>query len=35
LFGAPDVSPTSTTFGRIQTQANEPRRIQMALRVAW
>lgn len=35
LFGGPDVSPTSTTFGRIQTQANQPRRIQMALRIHW
>ncbi len=35
LFGAPDVSPTSTTFGQIRTQANEPRRIQMALRLVW
>jgi hypothetical protein len=35
LFGPPDVSPTSSTFGRIQTQANQPRRIQMALRLVW
>jgi hypothetical protein len=35
LFGPPDVSPTSTTFSRIQTQSNQPRRIQMALRLVW
>lgn len=35
LFGAADVSPTSTTFGMIQSQANQPRRIQTALRVNW
>ncbi len=34
-FGAPDVSPTSSTFGRIVDQANLPRRIQMALRLVW
>ncbi|MBL8229685.1 MAG: carboxypeptidase regulatory-like domain-containing protein [Bryobacterales bacterium] len=35
LFGAPDLIPTSTTFGAIQTQANQPRRIQTALRLIW
>jgi hypothetical protein len=35
LFGPADVSPTSTTFGRIQSQSNQPRRIQTALRLNW
>lgn len=35
LFDAPDVSATSTTFGKIQNQTNQPRRIQMALKLAW
>jgi hypothetical protein len=35
LFSAPDLSPTSTTFSQIQNQSNQPRRIQMALRVVW
>jgi hypothetical protein len=34
-FTDPDNAPTSTTFGRIQTQANLPRRIQMALKLVW
>ena len=34
-FGDPDVSATSSTFGRIQSQSNQPRRIQMALRLMW
>lgn len=35
LFGPPDLSPTASTFGQIRTQANQPRRIQMALRLVW
>lgn len=34
-FGAPNVTPTSTSFGEIATQANTPRRIQTALRLVW
>ncbi|MFB3825372.1 MAG: carboxypeptidase regulatory-like domain-containing protein [Bryobacteraceae bacterium] len=34
-FDIPDVSATSSTFGRISNQANLPRRIQMALKVVW
>ena len=32
IFNAPDLSPISSTFGKILGQANTPRRIQMALR---
>ena len=35
LFGVPDVSPTSTTFGQVKDLTNLPRRIQMALRLNW
>jgi hypothetical protein len=35
MFDVPDVSPTSSTFGQIQNQANLPRRVQMALRLVW
>ena len=35
IFNAPDLSPTSSTFGRILGQANTPRRIQMALRLVF
>ncbi|MCX6635794.1 MAG: TonB-dependent receptor, partial [Acidobacteria bacterium] len=35
LFDVPDNSPTSSTFGKIQIQVNQPRRIQMALKVVW
>jgi len=35
IFNAPDLSPTSSTFGRITSQANTPRRIQMALRLVF
>ena len=35
IFNAPDLSPTSSTFGRITGQANTPRRIQMALRLVF
>ena len=35
IFSAPDLSPTSSTFGRILGQANTPRRIQMALRLVF
>ncbi|MFN7925342.1 MAG: carboxypeptidase regulatory-like domain-containing protein [Bryobacteraceae bacterium] len=35
IFNGPDLSPTSQTFGKILGQANTPRRIQMALRLAF
>lgn len=35
IFNAPDLSPTSSTFGRILSQANQPRRIQMGLRLVF
>ena len=35
IFSAPDLGPTSSTFGRILGQANTPRRIQMALRLVF
>jgi hypothetical protein len=35
LFDVPDISPASSTFGKIQIQVNQPRRIQMALKVVW
>lgn len=35
LFDAPDISPTSSTFGKTQNIINLPRSIQMSLRVAW
>ena len=35
IFNAPDLGPTSGTFGRITGQANTPRRIQMALRMVF
>lgn len=34
-FNAPNLSPTSTDFGRITSQANLARTIQMALRLVW
>ena len=35
IFNSPDMSPTSSTFGKILGQANQPRRIQMALRLVF
>lgn len=35
IFNAPDLSPTSSTFGKITGQANQPRRIQMGLRMVF
>ncbi len=35
IFNGPDLSPTSSTFGKITGQANTPRRIQMALRLVF
>ncbi len=35
IFNAPDLGPTSSTFGKILSQANTPRRIQMALRLVF
>jgi hypothetical protein len=34
-FGAPNVTPTSSAFGRITSQANSERRIQLSLRLLW
>jgi hypothetical protein len=34
-FDVPNVSPTSTAFGTITTQANTPRRIQTGARLVW
>ncbi len=34
-FGAPSLSPTSTTFGTISTQANSPRAVQLGARLVW
>jgi len=34
-FNPPELSPTSTNFGKILSQANLPRRTQMALRLVW
>lgn len=34
-FGAPSLSPTSTTFGVIGTQANSPRAVQLGARLVW
>ena len=35
IFNGPDVSPTSSTFGRITSQSNLPRTIQLALRLTF
>ena len=35
IFNAPDLGPTSSTFGKITSQANTPRRIQMGLRLVF
>jgi hypothetical protein len=35
LFGAPNLTPTATTFGVITTQTNVPRAIQAALRLTF
>ncbi len=32
MFGTPNVSPASGSFGRVTTQANSPREIQLALK---
>jgi hypothetical protein len=34
-FGAPNLTPTSPTFGDITTQANTPRKIQVGGRLVW
>ena len=34
-FSAPNVTPTSTTFGMITAQANTPRRLQLGGRIVW
>lgn len=35
IFSAPNLQPTATNFGLITNQANQPRRIQMALRLVF
>jgi hypothetical protein len=35
IFNPPDLGATSSTFGKILSQANSPRRIQMALRLVF
>ena len=35
IFSAPNLAPTNTNFGLITNQANQPRRIQMALRLVF
>ncbi len=35
IFNAPDLVPSSSTFGKITSQANTPRRIPMALRLTF
>ncbi|HKE20746.1 MAG TPA: carboxypeptidase-like regulatory domain-containing protein [Bryobacteraceae bacterium] len=34
-FGAPNLTPTSSAFGEITTQANTPRKIQVGGRLVW
>jgi hypothetical protein len=34
-FSAPNVTPTSATFGMITAQANTPRRLQVGGRIVW
>jgi hypothetical protein len=34
-FSGPSLTPTSTTFGKITSQANDPRTIQTAARIMW
>lgn len=34
-FGAPNITPTSSAFGIIASQANSPRYIQLGARVVW
>ncbi len=34
-FAAPNVSPTSSSFGRVTSPANRERRIQMSPRLLW
>ena len=34
-FGAPNVTPTSTAFGTITSQANTPRKVQLGARLVW
>jgi hypothetical protein len=34
-FSAPNVTPTSSTFGMITAQANTPRRLQVGGRIVW
>jgi hypothetical protein len=34
-FSAPQLSPTNTAFAQISSQANNPRKIQLAARLVW
>jgi hypothetical protein len=34
-FAGPSLTPTSSTFGEITTQANTPRRLQVGVRLVW
>jgi hypothetical protein len=34
-FAAPTVTPTNSNFGKITSQGNLPRSIQMAVRLVW
>lgn len=34
-FSAPQLSPTNSAFGQISSQANNPRKIQLAARLVW
>jgi hypothetical protein len=34
-FGAPDVNPASANYGKVLSQANSPRNIQLALKVSF
>jgi hypothetical protein len=34
-FGAPNITPTSTSFGKITSQANSPRAVQLGARLVW
>jgi hypothetical protein len=35
IFSAPQLAPTNSNFGLITNQANQPRRIQLALRLVF
>ena len=35
LFGNPNVSPTSSAFGTITSQSNQPRTVQLGMKMIW